>query len=56
MQHMFTIRKKKTCTKNTSRIMTFLMYTYILESVKMPNTELYEETQSPNNKFICNVV
>ena len=32
--------------------MTFLIYTYILENVKMPNTDLYEENQIPNDKFI----
>lgn len=36
--------------------MTFLIHIYISESVKMTNTELYKETQSPNNKFIFNVV
>ena len=39
-------------TKKTFRIMTFLIYTYILENVKMPNTDLYEENQSPKDKFI----
>lgn len=34
-------------TKKTLGIVTLLMYRYILERVKMPNAELYEEKQSP---------